>query len=255
MRLNLRKANIEKLIWPGSVNVLIAKRGSGKSFLMRDIMFHLRHIPRGVVVSGTEYVNAYYQNFIPMSYIYRHFDSAKIEEIMDAQAKLIKNAGGKKPEHQLFMILDDVLGDPATFKNNAIKRLFCDGRHFNITLFILIQDPMAIKPAFRTNVDNAFLFADNIHANIEKLWKFYCGVFKKFADFQEVFKQCTKNRETMVVKMTQNITNEIEDMIFYYKASDHPPFKTGDKYFWEHHLKLVSEQRRMKKNNSVRTIG
>jgi len=255
MMLDLKKAKPEELCWPGSVNVIIAKRGSGKSFLMRDICFLRRHIPRGIVVSGTEFVNAYYQKFIPLSYIYRSFDGAKIEAILDAQAKLIKKMGGMKPENELFIILDDVLGDPETFKSNAVKRLFFDGRHYNVTLFILIQDSIALKPAFRTNIDNAFLFAENIHANVEKLWKFYCGVFKKLDEFKVVFKNCTKNREALVVKMTQNVTNEIEDMIFWYKAQDHPPFKVGDKTYWDTHLNHVSEKRRIQKTNSVRTIG
>ena len=31
--------------------VMIAKRGSGKSFITRDIIYHYRHIPGGVVIA------------------------------------------------------------------------------------------------------------------------------------------------------------------------------------------------------------
>lgn len=233
---------------------MIGKRGSGKSFMMRDIMYKLRNIPRGIVVSSTEYVNAHFQKFIPLSYIYREFDSDRVEAIMDSQAKLISKHG-KVKETQLFIILDDVLSDADnTFKNKAMRRLFFDGRHYNITVFVLIQDAMGINPKMRGNVDNVFIFAEIIHNNIKKLHQHYCGAFEKFSDFRRVLNSCTENREAMVVKMTQNLSSRISDIIFFYRAINTPEFRVGDRTYWEVHERAVAAKRAAKKDKSVRTI-
>ena len=38
----------------GPVVVLIGRRDTGKSFLVRDLLFHHQNIPIGTVISGTE---------------------------------------------------------------------------------------------------------------------------------------------------------------------------------------------------------
>ena len=50
--LQLRKFD-PATIGDGRICVIIAKRGSGKSFLTFDLMHHKKHIPFGVVMSGT----------------------------------------------------------------------------------------------------------------------------------------------------------------------------------------------------------
>ena len=56
--------------------VMIAKRGSGKSYIVRDIMYHYRHIPGGVVIAPTDRVNPFYRMFFPDLYI--HYDIKEI---------------------------------------------------------------------------------------------------------------------------------------------------------------------------------
>ena len=46
--------------------VMIARRGSGKSFVCRDVMYHLRHIPGGAVIAPTDKMNSFYKFFFPM---------------------------------------------------------------------------------------------------------------------------------------------------------------------------------------------
>ena len=53
MNLQLKKFN-PKTIDDNRVCVFIGKRGTGKTTLVTDIMYHKRHIPVGMVMSGTE---------------------------------------------------------------------------------------------------------------------------------------------------------------------------------------------------------
>jgi ABC-type polar amino acid transport system ATPase subunit len=64
MNLQLRKFKPET-ISDDRVCVFIGKRNTGKSTLVKDIMFHKRHLPAGIVLSGTEEGNHFYSDFIP----------------------------------------------------------------------------------------------------------------------------------------------------------------------------------------------
>ena len=49
-----------------SIIVLIGKRGTGKSYLVRDFLYHKQDIPVGTVVSPTEKMNKYMFKYIDM---------------------------------------------------------------------------------------------------------------------------------------------------------------------------------------------
>ena len=55
MNLQLKKFKPES-ITDDRVCVFIGKRNTGKSTLVKDIMYHKRHLPAGIVLSGTEEV-------------------------------------------------------------------------------------------------------------------------------------------------------------------------------------------------------
>jgi hypothetical protein len=46
--------------------------------------------------------------------------------------------------------------------------------------------------------------------------------------------QCTENFECLVIDNTAQ-SNRIEDMVFWYKAEQHPPYKIGAPAFWQYH--------------------
>ena len=59
MTLELKKFNMSTITFKkeenkGPVVVLIGRRDTGKSFLVRDLLYHHRDIPIGTVISGTE---------------------------------------------------------------------------------------------------------------------------------------------------------------------------------------------------------
>ena len=56
MNLNLRKFDIRS-IKSDKVCVFIGKRETGKSFLVKDLLFHHQNLPIGTVISGTEGAN------------------------------------------------------------------------------------------------------------------------------------------------------------------------------------------------------
>src|ERR1044071_7217683 len=167
MHLTIRRADINELIRPGTMSTIIGKRGSGKSFLIRDILLTLRHIPRGIVFCGTERVKPYYKNFLPDTPIYYTIDPATIDEILEEQANIIREAGGTSPDNEMFLVFDN----PLTFDMDFAKKIFPLACALNITSFVLQQDALELKPNVRAYVDNVFLFSENIRSNVNKHWK------------------------------------------------------------------------------------
>ena len=64
---------------------MIAKRGSGKSWVVRDIMRNQKNIPGGIVISPTEKLNHFYSGFVPDIYIYDKYRSEIVEQLFKRQ--------------------------------------------------------------------------------------------------------------------------------------------------------------------------
>lgn len=62
--------------------LIIAKRGSGKSVITREIMEKMsKTVDIFVVISNTEKVNPFYSDFVPDSYIYDEYRPSILEKI------------------------------------------------------------------------------------------------------------------------------------------------------------------------------
>ena len=95
--------------------VFIGKRGTGKSTLVSDILYHCRKIPMGVAISATEDGNAYYSQFIPDIFIHTEYKSDVINQIITRQKKVV-NKSKKDPKNDAFVLLDDCMYDKKMIK-------------------------------------------------------------------------------------------------------------------------------------------
>ena len=84
--LELKKFDISK-IEDDAVMAFIGRRRTGKSVIVKDILYHKRHIPFGTVISGTEAGNGFYGNHIPKLFIHDEYNTAIIENILKRQNK------------------------------------------------------------------------------------------------------------------------------------------------------------------------
>jgi len=90
-KLSLRKFKMKNIL-PDATILILGRRRSGKSFLTRDIFYHHKNIPSGVVFSGTEEASPFFGNFIPDSFIHSEYDPELMESIMNHQKKKIREA-------------------------------------------------------------------------------------------------------------------------------------------------------------------
>ena len=71
-KLKLRRFDI-KSIKPDKVVVFIGKRETGKSFLVKDLLYYHKDVPIGTVISGTEAANTFYGHMVPSLFIHDAF--------------------------------------------------------------------------------------------------------------------------------------------------------------------------------------
>ena len=246
--LNLKKFDISS-IRKDSTIVVIGRRGSGKSYFVRDLLYHKRDVPLGSVISASESSNAFYSNIVPSIFIHDSYEPEIVANLVKRQ-KLVTNKmkkqqalyGKSNIDPYSFLILDDLMYDSSRWiKDVNVRDIFMNGRHFNLMFLITMQYPLGIPPSFRTNIDYTIIFKDPILSNRKRIYDHYAGMFPTFEIFNQVMNQCTENYECLIIS-SRNASNNLTDMVYWYRSETHPPFKLGAPEFWQYHNANYSEQ-------------
>ena len=236
MNLKLKKFDMAS-IKDDKVVVFIGKRETGKSFLVKDLLWHHRDLPVGTVISGTEGANQFYSKTVPPIFIHDEYTPEIINNFVKRQKKLVNKQVKGDPEYRnidtrAFLILDDCLYDNSWVKDKNIRALFMNGRHYKAFFIITMQYALGIPPNLRTNVDYVFVLREPYHSNRKKLFEQYCGMFPNYEFFCNVMDQCTENFECLVINNNAK-SNKLEDQVFWYKAEPHPDFRLGADILWK----------------------
>lgn len=236
MNLKLKKFDMSS-IKSDKVVLFIGKRETGKSFLVRDLLWHNRDLPVGTVISGTEGANQFYSKMIPSIFIHDEYTPEIINNFVKRQGRLIKKQVGGAPEYQnidprAFLILDDCLYDNTWVKDKNVRSLFMNGRHFKAFFIITSQYSLGIPPNLRTNVDYVFVLRETIHSNRRRLYEQYCGMFPTYEFFCSVMDQCTENFECLVINNNSK-SSKLEEQVYWYKGADHSDFRLGADILWK----------------------
>ena len=135
--------------------IIIGPRGTGKTYLIKDLMYYVRKIPAGMMITGSEASAETFSNFFPKSFIYDEVDINRIENIAKTQTKLRK----KKTEgdYSSLLLFDDCGYDKKITREKIIKKIFCNGRHLKILLLMTVQYCIDIPPDLRSNADFVFM--------------------------------------------------------------------------------------------------
>lgn len=240
MSLKMKKFDM-KLVPQDAVAVFIGRRRTGKSTLVRDLLFHHQNMPMGTVISGTEESNGLYGKMIPPIFIHGEYSPLILANFVKRQKMLMSRIQAdeqtlgpnrSKVDPRSFMILDDCMYDDSWTHDKNIRYLFMNGRWLKVFFLITMQYPLGIQPALRTNVDYVFILREPYLSNRRRIFENYGSVFPTFEFFCQVMDQCTQNYECLVINNNTQ-SNKLEDSVFWYKAQIHPDFKLGAKEFWE----------------------
>lgn len=220
---------------------MIAKRGSGKSWVSRDIIHHFKDIPGGVIISPTDRMSSFYGKFFPELYIHYQYSSDIIENILNRQREIIDKSKekaklGKKVDPRAILVMDDCLSSKGTWaKDECVMEMFFNGRHYKVMYILTMQFPLGITPELRCNFDYIFLLAEDIISNQKRMHDHYAGMFPNLVSFRQVFNDVTSDYGCMVIVNRGSRTNFL-DKVFWYKAADLENIRSsGSKQFNKFH--------------------
>jgi hypothetical protein len=244
MTLDLKKFDMRTITFKpdenkGPVIVMIGRRDTGKSYLVRDLLYHHQDIPIGTVISGTESGNGFYASLVPKLFIHEEYNTVLIENVLRRQKAVLKQINKEVETYRkstidprTFVILDDCLYDQSWTRDKMMRLLFMNGRHWKVMLIITMQYPLGIPPNLRTNIDYVFILREPYMTNRRRIWENYASMFPTLDAFNSVMDQTTENYECLVINNNAK-SNKLNDQIFWYKAEQRPDFKLGSKEFWE----------------------
>ena len=242
-KLPIRQFKLEKMCINPAV-IMVAKRGSGKSWVIKAMLAHFKDIPAGLIIAPTDRMNCFYANFFPESYIHYEYKPEILSKLLARQEAMIdkvkeKEAHGKRVDPRAYLVMDDCLGDKKAWANDKhIAELMYNGRHYQLMFMLTMQTPLGIKPELRSNFDYIFLLKEDFISNQKKIFEHYAGMFPNFDAFRQVFMKLTANHSCMVIDNKSTAENPLAK-ILWYKAPDLSGAKIefGCKQFREYHEK------------------
>lgn len=236
ININLKKFDM-RMIRDDQVVVFLGKRGTGKSYLVKDLLYHHRDIPVGTCISPTEEANKCFGHNIPPLFIHTQYTPELVHKVVSRQKNMVRrkleDPNYSNVDPRAFLVMDDCLYDNTWTKDISVREIFMNGRHWKLFYILTMQYPLGVPPNLRTNIDWVFILRENITKNRKTIYEYYAGMFPSFEFFCQVMDQCTDNYECLVIHNGAK-SNKIEDQVFWYKAEDHGDFRIGDNVFWQH---------------------
>lgn len=237
-----RKLRIQKWRWEeivskiasgdksGKLFYLIGSRGSGKSTLMKDIVYHLRKsVDYAIAFSHTIDTCEMLKQFLPECNVYNEYR----EDIVQKAIKVMTAVQTKGKLRRLLIIMDDCMFDPKILNTKIMAELHMNGRHPNITLVNCCQFMMSVPLKLRGLIDYTFVLKTPRLSDQKRLHEYFFGMFEKRQDFTKVLEKCTNNYECLILDNTNPSTN-LNDVLYYYKADPTiGSFRIGKKIFYE----------------------
>lgn len=250
MQLKIKKFDPSR-ISSDSVLVFIGKRNTGKSFLLKDIMYYQKDIPIGTVISPTEAANCFYGKMVPSLFIHDEYTPELVKNVVERQKKIkkrinkeIRTYNKSEIDPRSFLILDDCLYDGVWKKDKNIRYLFQNGRHIKTMLLLTMQFPLGIPPDLRTNVDFAFILREPNFNNRRRIYDNYASIFPTFEIFCQCMDNLTNGYGCIVIDNTTR-SNNLDENVYWYVAEEHDNFTIGSKEFW-----MISEQNTMRDDST-----
>lgn len=209
-------------IEPNSTIVVIGRRGSGKSTLIKAMLRRDRRSRAVMCMSGTEDSNSDYAAYVPNLFVYNQFDMDAFRRFIDVQQRQSDEyaKGLRKDPPDRTLLCDDVMYDRKPMRSTEMRRLLMNGRHWHTKFILAMQYCMDIEPALRTQIDYVMAFRDPIRKNRRRLHENYFGVVDDFGDFSRIFEECTEGYGFLVARNNVK-SNRVSDCLFWGEAELH----------------------------------
>lgn len=190
--------------------LLLGGTCSGKTNFMRFLWFNkLKYMyDFGIVICGTNDLHNAYDEFVEPEYIHeiQHKDDFEPIEKLFTLCKQYKKDGRN---FQSFILLDDMLGT-INFKNDTFVKIIATCRHYNISVFILMQQLSYFLPSgVRENIKYYCIFKIR-DRTLEKVYEY---VKHKFRTKDEYLKFITSRKKYSCMLIYPDLETEDDNII------------------------------------------
>ena len=207
--------------------LIIAPRRSGKTRLLRHLLYATRHnYDFGMAMVGTQSTADMMHQHLPQDFIYKEgYDLGQAKNFLSTFRTLSESPKRRSG----LLLLDDCIFDATVMKSQPIRTLHLNGRHFYTTVMCTTQYAIAVPTIVRSNLDYIIALSEPNLNNIKNLYQHYFGHYDSFSQFRTVFEQVTRNYGAVVLDKTSS-----PPTVKYFKARlDLPDFKIGRPiYYW-----------------------
>jgi len=217
--------------------VAVGKRRTGKTWVLRNLMYEKRlAFTGGIVFSQTDRLNQFWQQYVPSAYIYSKYDPAILQLVFKRQLEIRESNRLTEQEKEkalpFFILLDDVISDPKLKFDEQLIELFVSGRHYKLFVLITTQYAKSITPTLRGNTDFCFVMRTIQERQLESLYDDFANFLTRDA-WHQIVKDNTQDNEVLVIDTCNDIDKEPLQMLHWWKAIDPGPFLMGTKAYWE----------------------
>ena len=136
---------------------IIAKRGSGKSVLLRYLVEKNKHrFDRIICFCPTEPISEFYTKgdppLVDKKFVFTEWSEEYCKDLCDKLTKV--NANKSKAEMKMcLLILDDIYADLDFHHSPVLKSIFMRSRHYGLAIISAVQYLHNLPPICRTNSD------------------------------------------------------------------------------------------------------
>lgn len=170
------------IIRAGYTVIFNGSRRTGKSKLIQACARHLRPLFLEVYVFTNSKSSGEYFRYVPIKRVYEGFDPEILLSIVRKQKRLrmAQTRGELVDENvEILVILDDCISDNLKFKKE-FNKIFYEGRHYGMSLWVTSQDIKAIAPGATINADVSFLFPFGDERSTESVNQKYLYFLDKY---------------------------------------------------------------------------
>lgn len=234
---------------PGSLGMIIGKKGTGKTTLLLDLCYQLRYCPEVTLFQKTLDTNPAFRDVIPDLFSYNCWRPDIVRIIIERQKKVNKKRerDGLPPKYHTI-IIDDLACDDKFCRDKILGELFMNARWLKINVLFTMQYSLKITPDLRNNLDWVFILREIMPNNRKRLFDHFCGQFGDMKYFNKVLERMTNNRMCMVMNNT-GLSNKLEDNFFFYRATMRnfneveglKKWRMGSRKYWAFHYRFYNK--------------
>jgi hypothetical protein len=233
---SLSEFNPDEIKLDGTL-VAVGKRRTGKSWCFRNIMYLMKDkIPAGIVISQTDPLNKFWQQYVPKKYIFPKYQPEILDAVFKRQKAILNDnnltESEKDKKAPFFVLLDDVISDQRLKYDENLMELFVAGRHYRLFVLITTQYAKAITPTLRGNTDYCFIMKTMQGRQREALWEDFGDFLTKDA-FAQILDAYTEDNEMLCIDTCPDRHVDPLEMLYWWKAADPGEFKMGSKEYWQ----------------------